>query len=465
MLKRSLSFITALIVYATAIAQMTAHEADEITGTASFTFSDVTEEIISPTFKVGPVTLTTGYTDKASSSQRPKVIPIPRFDLCSENSITFTLDDDSYYIQEIDLVKFDGIVTNNFSELVCESGLLDDTLYQAWFCQNDRPSSVTISKPTVPDSKNNRIYFSQFVVVYRKKEVQAPSPRCESHDKENNLLYLSVIENGKDITNQSEIRFGVSSGSTILPICTSVYTGSIDLASLALDDNMTYIWAQAITDGHDFSDISLVFSYKYNQYSTTEGITYKAVTDDHLTDNHWYIITAKPTKTSSTYVMAEKTTQDGLYNSAPFRLPDDDILGVTIHDFEKAKVLEFQYINGQLIEKNTGKPLQSDNTQSHITGDPTAVDFSNTEGQHLLTIGGQQIGFKDFNFVFGATEPIPVKLYTTGTDMNTGESAALEDSNDSPVHYYNLQGIEVTDPAHGLYIKRQGNKINKIIIP
>lgn len=35
---------------------------------------------------------------------------------------------------------------------------------------------------------------------------------------------------------------------------------------------------------------------------------------------------------------------------------------------------------------------------------------------------------------------------------------------DAPAEYYNLQGIRVADPASGLYIKRQGNKVTKVIL-
>ena len=39
----------------------------------------------------------------------------------------------------------------------------------------------------------------------------------------------------------------------------------------------------------------------------------------------------------------------------------------------------------------------------------------------------------------------------------------IEDSN-APVEYFNLQGVRVENPSTGLYIKRQGNKVTKVII-
>ena len=34
----------------------------------------------------------------------------------------------------------------------------------------------------------------------------------------------------------------------------------------------------------------------------------------------------------------------------------------------------------------------------------------------------------------------------------------------APVEYFNLQGVRVANPENGLYIRRQGNKVEKVII-
>ena len=43
------------------------------------------------------------------------------------------------------------------------------------------------------------------------------------------------------------------------------------------------------------------------------------------------------------------------------------------------------------------------------------------------------------------------------------ESITAEDS-DAPAVYYNLQGMEVTNPQTGLYIERRGKSVRKIIL-
>lgn len=55
--------------------------------------------------------------------------------------------------------------------------------------------------------------------------------------------------------------------------------------------------------------------------------------------------------------------------------------------------------------------------------------------------------------------PIAIEMITTGV-----EEIEAADSN-APVEYYNLQGVRIDNPAQGgLYIKKQGNTISKIII-
>ena len=47
-----------------------------------------------------------------------------------------------------------------------------------------------------------------------------------------------------------------------------------------------------------------------------------------------------------------------------------------------------------------------------------------------------------------------------------GESTGVEIANDenAPVEYYNLQGVRVANPENGIYVKRQGNKVQKIYV-
>ena len=52
--------------------------------------------------------------------------------------------------------------------------------------------------------------------------------------------------------------------------------------------------------------------------------------------------------------------------------------------------------------------------------------------------------------------------YVSGLSTN-GIADIVADEN-APVEYFNLQGIRVENPENGLYIRRQGNKVTKVIV-
>lgn len=45
------------------------------------------------------------------------------------------------------------------------------------------------------------------------------------------------------------------------------------------------------------------------------------------------------------------------------------------------------------------------------------------------------------------------------------DDASVDDSSDAPILYYNLQGQPVDNPSAGLYLRRQGSRTEKILIP
>ncbi|MDE6207953.1 MAG: carboxypeptidase-like regulatory domain-containing protein [Muribaculaceae bacterium] len=56
------------------------------------------------------------------------------------------------------------------------------------------------------------------------------------------------------------------------------------------------------------------------------------------------------------------------------------------------------------------------------------------------------------------------KLVRFSTDPTDGLQSIAIDNNNAPVEYFNLQGVRVANPTSGLYIRRQGNNVTKIMI-
>ncbi|MDE5607322.1 MAG: phosphodiester glycosidase family protein [Muribaculaceae bacterium] len=47
---------------------------------------------------------------------------------------------------------------------------------------------------------------------------------------------------------------------------------------------------------------------------------------------------------------------------------------------------------------------------------------------------------------------------------NTGVEDIIDDTDEAPAEYYNLQGIRVSNPSRGVYIVRQGDKVRKVLV-
>lgn len=101
-----------------------------------------------------------------------------------------------------------------------------------------------------------------------------------------------------------------------------------------------------------------------------------------------------------------------------------------------------------------------------------------------LAIGGNFPGIHDANAITALNDANGheasmyvnyVKIYQKGDadefffsavpgDTEAGIGNIATDNADAPVEYYNLHGIRVENPANGIYIRRQGNKVEKVIV-
>lgn len=68
------------------------------------------------------------------------------------------------------------------------------------------------------------------------------------------------------------------------------------------------------------------------------------------------------------------------------------------------------------------------------------------------------------NAVFGIDDPDDI--FRVKAVLTTGIGSVESDSPDtSAPAYYNLQGIKIDNPAGGIYIRRLGNKVDKVLVP
>lgn len=83
-------------------------------------------------------------------------------------------------------------------------------------------------------------------------------------------------------------------------------------------------------------------------------------------------------------------------------------------------------------------------------------------------LAGKEYGQVRFNAIHStALTNITLDNIYIGEFEEAGISSPTEDltGNDAPVEYFNLQGVRVDNPAGGIFIRRQGNKAEKIALP
>lgn len=71
---------------------------------------------------------------------------------------------------------------------------------------------------------------------------------------------------------------------------------------------------------------------------------------------------------------------------------------------------------------------------------------------------------QEVTFTYTGTQQINAIEVFCAEGLTTGVDDVVADDANAPVEYYNLQGVRVENPENGLYIKRQGSTVTKVII-
>lgn len=101
-----------------------------------------------------------------------------------------------------------------------------------------------------------------------------------------------------------------------------------------------------------------------------------------------------------------------------------------------------------------------DNLTLSLGGEPIVanVDLTGTEsstGALKMTI--------NVMWLYDGSE-IPIDVTFNGQKKSTGVADITIGDENAPVEYYNLQGIRVENPQSGVYIRRQGNTVSKVLV-
>lgn len=136
---------------------------------------------------------------------------------------------------------------------------------------------------------------------------------------------------------------------------------------------------------------------------------------------------------------------------------------------------------GEIFVGNNNVSLSGDNSLSLYVEGERHINVSGLTNENPLTVILQNSSEERSSVINGTTETSLFNVLSAdgnnvdiksdgenniivGTPVPTAIDEIGVDGEDAPVEYYNVQGIRVENPEHGLYIKRQGNKVSKVIL-
>ncbi len=138
----------------------------------------------------------------------------------------------------------------------------------------------------------------------------------------------------------------------------------------------------------------------------------------------------------------------------------------------------YDYTINYAVTYNADKTLTIKATYAWPNGEPVglvagSVFVNGTNCEFALEDGVRTATTTD-TYEVGALVPLnfylPMALgtveksieYTVGSSNTTGIDSI--EAENAPVEYYNLQGVRVANPENGIFIRRQGNKVEKVIM-
>lgn len=111
--------------------------------------------------------------------------------------------------------------------------------------------------------------------------------------------------------------------------------------------------------------------------------------------------------------------------------------------------------------KNSSTPAWQPHTEFGGGSDvQTETEYSSAVVMLVMDCSSS-LGESDFVKLKSVVNSVIERLADKKSNINI---ITLDDEDDAPVEYYNLNGIRVENPTNGIFIQRKGSKVNKILI-
>lgn len=243
-------------------------------------------------------------------------------------------------------------------------------------------------------------------------------------------VYSSAIEITSDVTIKA---LAVKDGMDDSSIATATYTIKVEAKNAALFD-----FAQPTTLTPAYSEGTEKDGT--NLYINTDEVVFteKGVSVTNIGSQKYMQGETERTSTAGRlYFQSGGAVQLRVYNYG--------ILTITAPANNKITKIEFAFNN---------------TNGANINGGDNQVTVSGKAGSFEPASSVQSVEFK----AKGTVQINQINVYCENDLSGVEDIIAGEEDNNAPVEYYNINGVRVENPAAGLYIKRQGSKVSKVII-
>ena len=133
---------------------------------------------------------------------------------------------------------------------------------------------------------------------------------------------------------------------------------------------------------------------------------------------------------------------------------------VAAADVTKALVNHVIVVKDVVLEEATPDKDETDNNKKNFTGKVGDVTLSFRNNYKLESVPAGTYDIECWvNLYNGETSLYVIKFEKSATD-----GISEIEAEDAEAVYYNLQGVEVANPANGVYIVRRGSKVTKEFI-
>lgn len=160
----------------------------------------------------------------------------------------------------------------------------------------------------------------------------------------------------------------------------------------------------------------------------------------------------------------DMATEDGIHYTMEIdtqkAIPAGSVVSViTTPDVENTSATVWRANANIVFGEKTNWITQGGETKSTVTSEFTGKITATVPGMKYFAGGTAE---KPVNLYWSETPDCPVMFeYIPSTETGT---IGIETEGNMPVEFYNLQGIRVAQPENGVFIRRQGSEVKKVIV-